>query len=45
MNGDSGGTVTYEIAPGQESYEGSEQNGITSLDYGPWGGTFVIVID
>lgn len=42
---ESGGPVTYEIAPAQESYEGSTQNGITTLDYGPWGGTFVIVIE
>ncbi len=41
----SGGPVTYEIAPAQDSYEGSTQNGITTLDYGPWGGTFVIVIE
>ncbi len=42
---ESGGSVTYEIAPGQESYEGSEANGITTQDYGPWGGTFVIVME
>lgn len=42
---ESGGPVTYEIAPAQDSYEGSTQNGITTLDYGPWGGTFVIVIE
>jgi hypothetical protein len=41
----SGGAVTYEIAPAQDSYEGSDQNGISSQDYGPWGGTFVIVIE
>ncbi len=42
---ESGGPVTYEIAPAQDSYEGSTQNGITTVDYGPWGGTFVIVIE
>ncbi len=41
----SGGTVTYEIAPGQDSYEGTEQNGIISRDWGTWAGFFVIVID
>jgi len=41
----SGGTVTYEMAPGQDSYEGSEQNGITSRDYPSWPGSFVIVIE
>ena len=35
-----GGRVVVEIAEGQESYEGSEANGVTSLDYGEWGGSF-----
>ncbi len=37
--------MTYEIAPGQDSYEGTEQNGIISRDWGTWAGSFVIVID
>jgi hypothetical protein len=40
-----GGEVTIEIRPGEESYEASEQNGIESQSYGPWGGSFVIVTD
>lgn len=35
-----GGRVVVEIGPGEESYEGSEANGVTSLDYGSWGGSF-----
>ena len=40
-----GGEVTIEITAGEDSYEGTEQNGIDSLDYGPWGGSFTIVTD
>ncbi len=40
-----GGEVTIEIAPGEDSYEASEQNGIESSPYGPWGGSFVVVTD
>lgn len=40
-----GGDVTIEIAPGEESYDASEQNGIESSSYGPWGGSFVVVTD
>ena len=40
-----GGEVTIEIAPGEDSYEGTEQNGIESSPYGPWGGSFVVVTD
>jgi hypothetical protein len=38
-----GGTVTIEIRPGQDSYAGTTRNGITSLSYGSWVGSFVIV--
>jgi hypothetical protein len=38
-----GGEVTIEIRPGEESYGASEQNGIESLSYGPWSGSFVVV--
>ncbi len=38
-----GGDVTIEIRPGEDSYDGSERNGITTLDYPSWGGSFVIV--
>ena len=40
-----GGTVTIEIHPDWESYEGSDSNGITTLDYGSWPGSFVILSD
>lgn len=35
-----GGAVTFEIRPGQNAYIGSTRNGITSSNYGPWGGSF-----
>jgi hypothetical protein len=38
-----GGTVTIEILPGQESYRGSTQNGVTSKGYGSWHGSFRFV--
>jgi len=37
----SGGTVTIEIRAGQPTYRGSTRNGVTSKDYGAWGGSFV----
>lgn len=39
----SGGTVTIEIRPGQPSYKGSVRNGVTSADWGSFGGSFVFV--
>lgn len=38
-----GGQVTIEIRPGQQSYQGSTRNGITSISYGAWSGSYVIV--
>jgi hypothetical protein len=35
-----GGTVSIEILPGQDEYQGSEFNGVTSSDYGVWPGSF-----
>jgi hypothetical protein len=35
-----GGTVTVEPAPGRPSYTGSERNGVSSSNYGEWGGSF-----
>ncbi|XP_066301431.1 uncharacterized protein [Branchiostoma lanceolatum] len=40
MIGDSGGEVTVYMLDGQDSYEGSESNGVSSLHYGSWGGSF-----
>ncbi|CAH1238320.1 CRISPLD1 [Branchiostoma lanceolatum] len=40
MIGDSGGEVTVYMLGGQDSYEGSEANGVSSLHYGSWGGSF-----
>lgn len=40
---ESGGLVTLKILPGQDSYEGSTRNGITTLDYGTWDGSFSFV--
>ncbi|MEW5850164.1 MAG: LCCL domain-containing protein [Myxococcota bacterium] len=39
----SGGVVTYEMRPGQSSYQGSTRNGITSLPYGSWPASYVII--
>ncbi|MBK9463189.1 MAG: hypothetical protein IPN56_00005, partial [Chitinophagaceae bacterium] len=39
----SGGTVTIEIRAGQSAYTGSVRNGVTSKDYGAFGGSFVFV--
>lgn len=39
---DEGGKVTFEIAPGRDSYEGGTANGVTSLPYGSWEGSFIL---
>lgn len=39
-----GGRVVIEIAPGEDSYEGSAENGVTSSDYGSWGGSFTFPV-
>ncbi|WP_342374913.1 M57 family metalloprotease [Myxococcus stipitatus] len=38
----SGGTLTVTIRPGQSSYTGTTRNGITTLSYGAWSGSFSI---
>ncbi len=39
-----GGEVTIEIRPGQDTYQGSQQNYITSGSYDRgWGGSFVVI--
>lgn len=42
---DDGGQVVIEIRPGEESYESSSANGVTSSPYGAWDGSFVFVTD
>lgn len=39
----SGGVVTIEIRPAQQSYPGSARNGISTSNWGGWGGSFVFV--
>lgn len=38
-----GGNVTIEMRPGQDSYTASTRNGITSLPYPAWYGSYVVV--
>jgi hypothetical protein len=38
-----GGVVVIEISPGLSSYQGSTANGVTSLDWGNWDGSFQVV--
>lgn len=40
-----GGSVTIEIAEGQDSYAGTERNGITTLSYPSWPASFVFVLE
>lgn len=37
---EAGGKVTYQIAPGQESYDAGLANGVTSVRYARWDGSF-----
>ena len=37
-----GGTVLVQITPGQNSYKGSTAHGVTTADYGSWGGSFAL---
>ncbi|XP_040216245.1 uncharacterized protein LOC120945822 [Rana temporaria] len=39
--GNNGGLVTVEKTPGQQSYNGSARNGVTTINYGSWPGSFV----
>jgi len=43
ITAESGGTVTIEIRPGARSYRGTTRHGVTSKDYGSYGGSFVFV--
>src|SRR5689334_20215177 len=38
-----GGRVTFEIRPGQASYPGTTQHGVTSASWASWHGSFAIV--
>lgn len=38
-----GGPVSFEIRPGQNSYVGTNRNGVSSGDYGAWAGSYVLV--
>lgn len=40
---EAGGVVTIEIRPGANSYVGTTRNGLTSLSYGRWNGSFVFI--
>lgn len=40
-----GGDVTFTIVDGQESYAGSQANGVESRDYGAWSGSFTFADD
>ena len=37
-----GGLVTIEIRPAQAAYLGSARNGVTTSNYGSWGGSFIV---
>ena len=43
INGANGGRVTIEIRPGSSSYQGTARNGVTTRNYGGWGGSFTFV--
>ncbi len=38
-----GGTVTVEIRPGQDAYQGTLQHGLSTSSYGGWHGSYVFV--
>lgn len=38
-----GGTVSFEVQTGAQSYRGSSANGLTSLDYGAWPKHFAFI--
>ena len=43
ITAEQGGTVTIRIKPGQAFYEGSDRNGVSSQDYGPWDRSFIFI--
>ncbi|HMG99846.1 MAG TPA: LCCL domain-containing protein [Terriglobales bacterium] len=42
LTAESGGPVTIELRPGQDSYKGTTRNGVTTNDYGNYGHSFVV---
>ena len=36
------GVVKVTIAPGADAYQGSDRNGVASIDYAEWGGSYRI---
>jgi len=38
-----GGTITIEIRPGQNRYDGSTKNGVSTKGYGNWPGSFAVI--
>lgn len=37
-----GGMIQVTMLPGEKEYTGSERNGVTTVDYGEWGGSFSV---
>ena len=42
LTAESGGPVTIELRPGEDSYKGTTRNGITTNNYGKYGQSFVV---
>ncbi|MBI5330016.1 MAG: hypothetical protein HZB71_05320 [Betaproteobacteria bacterium] len=38
-----GGSVVIEIRPGSSAYRGSARNGVSTANYGNWGGSYVVI--
>ena len=38
-----GGRIVIEMRDGQQSYQGGRRNGIEAMNYGAWGGSFVVL--
>lgn len=38
-----GGRVVIEIRPGASSYQSSTRNGVETMSYGSWGGSYVVL--
>ncbi len=42
LENDETGVVKVTILPGEEEYQGTESNGVTSWDYGSWSGSYSV---